>query len=212
MAAETSTLKTILDSAAAIAAVAVAIFALVQLWIDWRERRDRRRVAFASLYADYLRVSALAESLAQEDLVACAWHRTRSPDDLTPTDWAIVVRSLAEIGIVTAALGAMAYQGLRETALRYRMLVNGLEPLRATVSEPPEQEAFRRLESQVKKGLASAAATLDDAIRQPPRWVRDLSAFDIRDPQSKVGNELKKRLGGAKRRRWSWPWLRADMQ
>ena len=176
------------------ATLALAFFAAVQLWEGWQERRDRKRTAFGALFTDYLRVSSLADALAKEDLVAWAWERAISPDDLLPPNRSTIAGLLGELGPGTAALGAMAYQTLFESAIRLRMLVNGLEPLREKMAKPPEQPVFRTLESQVKNGLKVASEVLDDAMRQPPRWLRLKKKIKIRDPHSELGKELQRQL------------------
>ncbi len=179
-----------------LATLALAFFGAVQLWEGRQERRDRKRAAYGALWADYLRVASLASSLAEEDLVQWVWERAIVPEDLLPRDWGTVVRLLGEIGPGTAALGATAYQTLTESAIRLRMLISSLERLRELVAAPPEAEVYRKLEAQVKNGLKVAAEVLDDAMRQPPRWLRQKKGIRIRDPHSEIGRELQRQLAG----------------
>jgi hypothetical protein len=189
-------LKALLDTAAALAPVALALFAGVQLALAARDRRDRKRAAFARLQAEDLRVGSLSDSLAREDLLEWVWQRALRVDDLLPRDLGGVLRSLGEVGAETAALGVLAYEALNDSTVRLRMLVNALEPLRERMAGPPNTQPLRAFETQVKNGLQHAAAVLENAARKAPRWLRQKKSLRIHDAQSELGKALQRQLAG----------------
>lgn len=181
-----------------LAAVTIAIFAAVQLYQGWRERRERKRAAYASLYAEYFQLWARSDSWQDEDLVAWARADALNPDELLPRDWGALLTLLGQVSTATAALGAIAFDCVAEAATRARMLVR-LTNAGGGATRIAGNDA-RQLETQVKKGAREAATILEDALRCAPSWILK-HKFTIVDPQSTVGknieqhlNELRKRL------------------
>lgn len=78
--------------AQAIVGVGLLAFAAVQVWLQFRESRDRRQTAYAALYAQYWRLNALETDWTGQNLVAAARAGTLYPDMLAPRDWGTMVR------------------------------------------------------------------------------------------------------------------------
>jgi hypothetical protein len=158
----------------------LTFFAGVQIWQVRKESKDRQRAAFASLYAEYLHLSSLSAEWADEDLVELALSDALRPEDMLPRDWGTLIRLLGEVGSATGALGAMAYQTVAQASKRTRLLVN-LVADRHITGDPA-----RRLESQIKAGIAEAASVFEDAMRSAPTWLR-VRPVTFVDPHSELG-------------------------
>jgi hypothetical protein len=158
----------------------LTFFAGVQIWQVRKESKDRQRAAFSSLYAEYLHLSSLSAEWADEDLVELALSDALRPEDMLPRDWGTLIRLLGEVGSATGALGAMAYQTVAEASKRTRQLVN-LVSDRHITGDPA-----RRLESQIKGGIAEAASVFEDAMRSAPTWLRAHPVTFV-DPHSELG-------------------------
>jgi hypothetical protein len=158
----------------------LAFFAGVQIWQVLKQSRDRQRAAFASLYAEFLHLSSLSAEWADEDLIELAQSDALRPEDMLPRDWGTLIRLLGEVGSATGALGAMAYQTVAQASKRTRVLVHLVRNLHVT------GEAARRLESQIKEGIAEATSVFEDAMRSAPRWLTTHPVTFV-EPHSTLG-------------------------
>ena len=157
----------------------LTFFAGVQIWQVRKESKDRQSAAFASLYAEYLHLSSLSAEWADEDLVELALSDALRPEDMLPRDWGTLIRLLGEVGSATGALGAMAYLTVAQASKRTRVLVHLVKNLHVT------GEAARRLEAQIKAGVAEAARVFEDAMRSAPAWLTSHPITFV-DPQSEL--------------------------
>jgi len=158
----------------------LTFFAGVQIWQVRKESNDRQRAAFASLYAEFLHLSSLSAEWAEEDLVELAHGDALRPEDMLPRDWGTLIRLLGEVGSATGALGAMAYQTVAEASKRTRVLVHLVRNLHVT------GDAARRLEAQIKEGIAEATRVFEDAMRSAPAWLTSHPITFV-EPQSTLG-------------------------
>ncbi|HEX9346585.1 MAG TPA: hypothetical protein VF919_03350 [Gemmatimonadales bacterium] len=187
-------LATILNSAIAVATVVLTLFAGVQIWQVRKESRERQRAAYASLYAEYFHLSALSDSWANEDLLELARNDALRPEDMLPRDWGTMIRLLGEVGSATGALGGMAYDAVAEAATRVRMLNHLVR------NYPPgtADNVGRALEKRIKKGIAVAASTFEDAMHQAPAWLVT-HPITIVDPKSEIGLSIQRTMIEAQR-------------
>jgi hypothetical protein len=185
-------LERIVTSLAGLSTVAVGIFAWVQIRNQRMESKERQRAAFASLYAEYLRLSSISEAWQEEDLVELSQSNALHPEDVLPPDWGTLIRLLGEVSSATAALGAMAYETVGEAARRIRLLNH----LTNHFSPPAIAGPARTLEAQIKDGLHGAASVFEDAMRSAPSW---LSTHEITvvHPKSALGLKVAAALSEA---------------
>ena len=179
-AATSSALPMTLNWVTPLATGVLTFFAGVQIWQVRKEIKERQRAAFASLYAAYLHLSSLSAEWADEDLVELAHGDALRPEDMLPRDWGTLIRLLGEVGSATGALGAMAYQTVAEASKRTRVLVHLVRNLHVT------GDAARRLEAQIKEGIAEAAKVFEDAMRSAPAWLTSHPITFV-EPHSTLG-------------------------
>lgn len=185
-------LERVLTSLAGLSTVAVGIFAWVQIRNQRQESKERQRAAFASLYAEYLRLSSISEAWQEEDLVQLSQSNALHPEDVLPPDWGTLIKLLGEVSSATAALGAMAYETVGEAARRIRLLNHLTEHFSMPVIESP----VRALEAQIKDGLHGAASVFEDAMRSAPSWL-STHQITVVHPKSELGLKVAEALRGA---------------
>jgi hypothetical protein len=187
--------ENVVELLAGLSTVAVAWFAWVQIRHMRGDSNERQRAAYASLYAEYLRLSALSDAWQDEDFLELSYSHALRPDDLLPPDWGTLIRLLGEVGSGTAALGGMAYEMITEGARRIRLINDLTERL-----QPNQAEAdVRTLERQVKNGIKQAAETFEDAMRSAPSWLTT-HPFTVVHPRSEIGRRVEAELMAAQKR------------
>jgi len=162
------------------------VFAIVQVWLQLRESRERLRAAYSALYAEYWRLQALDMEWQKADLVNYAANQVLYPDVLAPQDWGTLIRLLGEISSGTAALGGFAYALVNSAVTLAKQLAHLVG---GGVTGPPA----RAVEAECKDSLAQAVLCLADAMRAAPSWLQK-HEFTVVDPQSRVGKRLEQRL------------------
>jgi hypothetical protein len=167
------------------------VFAGVQVSMQLRDARDRRRTAYAALYAEYWRLTALEMDWSSENLVAAAQAGALYPDMLVPRDWGAMIRLLGEISSATGALGGFAYALVNNAVTSARHLLTLAANGQGMLGAAGVMAEMQKQEKDCKLALQDAVATLEDALRAAPSWLGEHEVTLV-DPRSKAGKVLEK--------------------
>lgn len=167
--------------------LALVIFAATQLYLHRARERERQRVAYTALYAEYWRIVALHLELKDEDLVTRARVGGFDPGLLRPQDWGTIIQLMGEVSSTTAAFGGYAYARLNYAVGKGYALVN---VARDVAGDNP---AARKLEGDCKRGLHEAVDLFEDAFKGAPTWL-GRHEFSVVDATSPLGQRVQEML------------------
>jgi hypothetical protein len=170
---------TIWEVVKAIGGIGLFAFAAAQLWLQRRERTDRRRTAFGIVYADFVRLMAKRADWDGADLVKMAASGTLYYEDIASPDWGVVASSLGGLSIGGLALFSHAYALLGQAADGARLLADHK-------GGPVGAMTAQELADRCLATLIEAVLTFEDAIAEIPKDVQAL-AITNPNPQSHAG-------------------------
>ena len=99
-----------------LATLGLVFFAGVQLRLQSRNDRNRKRAAYASMYGEYWRLYSLSDWWNKNDIVQAAKLGFLNRGMFDVTERITTLRTLAEVSSGAAAFGGWAYDHLQRAA------------------------------------------------------------------------------------------------
>lgn len=169
--------------------VVVAAFAVIQVVLAWRDRREHTRSAYHIVWAEWNRLFTVSSRWQGEDLVKLADAQVLDPDELLPPDSTPVIGGFSLLGHGAAKMGAAGLNFAREASRNCRMMRH-LVALWSVDERTAEQTAaLVDFDGKTRDAIEQAVVLLEDAMRLAPSWIAR-ERFDLGEPQSELGKRL----------------------
>lgn len=176
----------------------------MQVALAWWESRERRRAAHNVVWGEWNRLMMVEQRWRDEDLVSLADHGVLDPDEIVPSDWALLSTNLAQVGADTARYGASAYTFLTQAARNVHILNHLVTEAPRQSRTPKHEEMLRNLELKTKEGVRQGVLLLEDAMAVGPRWMQKLKVNLGKSPQSQLGQRMIEELERRERKKRWW--------
>lgn len=174
----------VLDFINAFTTVVLALFALVQLRQNERQRDDQLRTAYGALWVEYWRLWTVSDNWTKSDLIQLEQVGLYRPEEILPQDWGALLPLLGQLGTQTARFGGTAYAhaALAATTGLYlqRILAEREERLENLKDAEKAQEVFTEFkeplqsaQTKARRLAAESAVLFEDALKSAPKWLQD---------------------------------------
>lgn len=169
--------------------VVIAAFAVIQVVLAWRDRRERTRSAHQVVWAEWNRLFSVSSRWQGEDLVKLADAQVLDPDELLPPDSTPVIGGFSLLGHGAARMGAAGLTFAREASRNCRMMRHLVTIAPVERRTPEQTAALMDLDGKTKYAIEQAVVLLEDAMRLAPSWIAR-ERFDLGEPHSELGKRL----------------------
>lgn len=195
-------------------AIAVALFAFVQLGLTWHSDRTRRRErtederramreAHAVLHAEWFRMWSTARKWSESSLIDLVEVDRLVADDILPRDWGASSDRIGALGVLSAQLASMSFtkaHDVRDIVLDFALVCRAYHTALRNApaqAETIKQQHLPRLveeEARIHAMALEAANVLEDALDNCPVASAAQPIEFRREPESEFGREMKRQL------------------
>lgn len=184
-------------------AFVVAIFAVLQVILVFRQGREAKHAAYNVVWAEWNRIMQVQQQWADEDLIALASNRVLEPTRVLPEDWSLFCSHLAQLGGDAARYGASAHTFLSTAAENARVLNTLVQSSSWDHESSAMSNSLKELEVKIKAALSEGVLLLEDAMAVAPGWITE-QRVSFGNPQSQLGIQMKAEFARLDRKRHWW--------